>query len=345
MSSILAVLSIALAGTAAFVLVPAAWAWAAKAASGVSRRARMRDMPLAASGASSFGEHSSKVSLRTWLKTACLVVVEGGFPPLSRPARILLGIPAVESACARMAAGLEKRGIESAPEAFCQFLLLACLLAFGAALLVSGSPAVSLLVVAAFAALLYRRLGKAGGAADEELLALMPDALKALGIYYGSGMTILQSFEQVAKETPEPLGRQLACVWTDMQAGRSVPEALAGMRERLRLPQVAFVAVALEVHQKTGGPVQPLLEHAARSISRSLALEKSLRVKTAQSRLSARIVSIMPIGIFLVLTLINPSYVAPFFESPGGIAMLAAACILEIAGIVAVRRILAVDVR
>ena len=342
-SGLLAVAAIVLAAAAGFVLVPAAGVWLGATVSGISMRARMR-----ASTDSSLPSglpRGGRVGAARWLKAARTVMLEGGFPPTSRPARLLLSVPAARRGLARAAAGLERTGVRATPETLAQTLLLVVPAAFVAGLALTGSVFLAALIVTALAVWARIAAGKAGVRGDDEIMALLPDALRALGIYYGSGMTMLQAFEQVAAETPDPLGPQLALVAMDMKAGRSADEALGAMRSRLRIPSVAFVSIVLEVHHRTGGSIQPLLDRAARSITRTLSLRKSLRVKTAQSRLSARIVSIMPFAIFLALAAINPSYAASFFSSGAGVALFCVACGLEVAGIVLVRKILAVDLR
>ena len=74
-----------------------------------------------------------------------------------------------------------------------------------------------------------------------------------------------------------------------------------------------------------------------------LALRRSLRVQTAQAKLSARVVAIMPFLLVAAFSLASPDFLSPFFASPLGIGLLTLAIVMQVAGIILVRRALAVD--
>ena len=88
--------------------------------------------------------------------------------------------------------------------------------------------------------------------------------------------------------------------------------------------------------------MQRILEAARQSVSDELELKRTLRTQTAQAKLSAQIVTVMPFALLAVFSLLSPGFLTPFSESPMGIALLAAALGMQAIGVSIVRKLLKV---
>ena len=87
-----------------------------------------------------------------------------------------------------------------------------------------------------------------------------------------------------------------------------------------------------------------VLAAARDSIERDLKTRRSLKVKTAQAKLSAQVVTAMPFVLVIVLSLLTEDFLAPFFSSVLGFGLLLAALVMQGAGVLVVRRMLDVKV-
>ena len=128
-----------------------------------------------------------------------------------------------------------------------------------------------------------------------------------------------------------------------LEMGASAEDALEELRNGSSTSELAFVAVALDVQHQSGGAMGQVLDAATDAVKGELALRRSLRVQTAQAKLSARVVSVMPFVLIAAFSLASPDFLAPFFASPFGYALLALAVIMQVAGILLVRRALTVE--
>lgn len=117
------------------------------------------------------------------------------------------------------------------------------------------------------------------------------------------------------------------------------------LQSNSQVPELSFIAVALDIQHQSGGSLAPVLESAKDSIESELDLMRSLRVQTAQAKLSASIVTIMPFVLVAFFSLMSPGFLAPFFASPIGIVLLAIALVMQVTGVLTVRHMLAIDVR
>jgi len=180
-------------------------------------------------------------------------------------------------------------------------------------------------------------------ARERELEAMreaVPEMLHAMSACLHAGYSLLQSFHHLAQEMPNPLGRLFERAESDLATGHTVPEALQRVRHDSSLPELAFVTAALEIQHQTGGSLQKILDSACDSVEGELALRRSLRVQTAQARLSMRLITVMPFVLIGLFSLISPGFLAPFFTSALGLAVFGVAVGMQLAGVLAVRHML-----
>ena len=154
---------------------------------------------------------------------------------------------------------------------------------------------------------------------------------------------MLQTFNEVSHEVPGPLGATFGRCAHVLETGGSAEEALVELRDGTYASELAFVAVALDVQHQSGGTIRQVLRAATDAVKDTLSLRRSLRVQTAQAKLSARIVVVMPFILVALFSLISPDFMTPFFSSAFGYALLGVAIVMQAAGIMLVRRALSVD--
>ena len=178
---------------------------------------------------------------------------------------------------------------------------------------------------------------------QEAVRESVPQALESMAACLGTGYTLLQTFDAVSKDVPGPLGETFARSAHVLEVGGSAERALAELKEGAQASELAFVAVALDVQHQTGGAMRQVIDAANDTVKGELALRRSLRVQTAQAKLSARVVVVMPFVLVAAFSLISPDFLMPFFSGPFGYALLGVAVIMQALGIVLVRRALAVE--
>lgn len=176
-----------------------------------------------------------------------------------------------------------------------------------------------------------------------ELQRSMPEALRLLNMSLNAGNSVTQALRFAAESCPEPLASELQRAVWDLEAGKGFDAAMAGLRSRTGGSEFAYLAVALEIQHKSGGSLGEVLASVQDSLRQAAKLDEELRTKTTQGRLSARIVAVMPVVLLAVLSLFSGNYLEGFFASPLGVALFALAIVLECAGVLLVRRTLALD--
>lgn len=176
-----------------------------------------------------------------------------------------------------------------------------------------------------------------------ELKQGMPEALRLLSIALDAGTSLVKALEYAADNCREPLAGELKRTVWDLQAGQGLDEALQGLRARTGGSEFAYLSAAMEIQHRSGGSLGEVLSSVSDSLRQSAELEEELRTKTTQGRLSARIVAWMPLALAALITVLSPGYFGAFVSSPLGVALLVTALLLEAAGVLLVKKALAVD--
>ncbi len=315
-----------LSGASAFLAGSAAGA----AFAGEVRKGRMRGGARTDAGAPPDGPWARRV--------------RNGWAPLLPLAAWLLKRGRVRAFVQEAAWLAAERGHLTTPEALVSLCLPALAALAAVAGLVAGSVVAAFAVAACAVALAVVVVRSAQDKRRSAVREAVPDALRAMGVCFQAGLSLLQTFQQVAKETDGPLRTLFARGSHLLETGRTSSEALDVFRSGAQVPELAFVAVALDVQHQTGGSISQVLDAARDTVESELELERSLHVQTAQARLSARIVSVMPFVLVALFSLVSEGFLEPFFNSAAGVALLLVALSMQAAGVLAVRRMLRVEV-
>lgn len=174
--------------------------------------------------------------------------------------------------------------------------------------------------------------------------AQLPDALDLLGRSLAVGHAFSEALNQVGSEMPEPIAGEFRIVFEEQKLGLSTKAALDGLTERVPLTDLRLCVTAMHIQRETGGNLAEILEKVAQTIRERFKLMEDFRTMTTSSRGSAWILCGLPFLIIFLLTALNPDYMAILLQDPRGHYILGAAAILQILGVVTIKKILAIRV-
>ena len=269
--------------------------------------------------------------------------MRNGFSWLHRPAAFLLAWDRVARVVDGLVLVFESRGVVTSAEQLMTVLLMALAVLSGISLLATGSTVGAVAVPACAVAVAMVVASTQLDKRQEAVREAVPLALESMSACFGSGFTLVQTFGQVASDVRGPLGETFDRASRVLEMGGNAKAALDILREGAYASELAFVAVALDVQHQSGGAVRQVLDAASDTVKGELALRRALRVQTAQAKLSARVVAVMPFILVAAFSLASPDFLSPFFSGPVGYGLLALAISMQVAGIALVRRALSVD--
>ncbi len=162
----------------------------------------------------------------------------------------------------------------------------------------------------------------------ERLEGAMVEAFGALGASMASGLSLAQAMRYVGSHAQEPVRTEFLRAEAQVACGAGMAEALDELVERLHAPGLDFVTLALKVSRRTGAPLSDVLGEAARLVRERVELRRKLDVRTAQVRMSARLVAGMPVAMVAFLALASSDFREGIATVPGA-ASIAVALLLD----------------
>lgn len=177
-----------------------------------------------------------------------------------------------------------------------------------------------------------------------KFLEQFPDGLDMISQSLQAGLGLTQSMVFVAKEMPDPLGTEFSVFIEEINLGLPLAEALKKFEERMNLPEVRLFNTALMVQREVGGSLAELLNKLSNIIRDRFRIERLIKSLTAQNRISAWTVCSVPPFLAFFMFMSEPVMMNKMMQNPMGRAMLAAALVLEIVGILVFRKIIKINI-
>jgi tight adherence protein B len=172
----------------------------------------------------------------------------------------------------------------------------------------------------------------------------LPDALDLMARSLRAGHALNGGLQMVADEFLEPIGPEFAKTAAQISFGVGIEQALQNMTSRIDCQDLKFLAVSIIIQRETGGNLAEILESIAHLIRERGKLRGKVKALSAEGKLSAAILVGLPFVVLAALLLINPSYIGLLIEDTLGIIIITAAASLMAVGILAIKKIVAIEV-
>ncbi len=153
-----------------------------------------------------------------------------------------------------------------------------------------------------------------------------------------SGFGFMQSLELASREQPPPIADELRQVAHEVDLGVSVDDALERLAARTRDEDLELVVQAVLVQRRVGGDLGDVLGRIAGMIRDRIRVRGEIQTLTAQARMSAWIVGMLPVALAGVTAFLQPDQIAVLFTEPIGQLLVAVAAVLQVVGFLLVRR-------
>ena len=171
-----------------------------------------------------------------------------------------------------------------------------------------------------------------------ELSKQLPDAIDLMVQSLRAGHPINPAFNIIAQEMPDPIATELGLVADAISYGDDLATAIEEMAGRIGLEDFNYLAVAITIQHSTGGNLATVLESLSGVIRDRFAMERKIKALSAEGRITAIVVSLVPVFLAAFLHFSTPSYYADVADDPLFAPLLALGLVLTIANAIALRR-------
>ncbi|GAB3463155.1 type II secretion system F family protein [Massilia terrae] len=167
----------------------------------------------------------------------------------------------------------------------------------------------------------------------------LPDALDLIVRALKAGHAFSSALQMAGEELSDPLAGELRLTHEEANFGVPLDRALVGLEQRVPLMDLRYFVVAVLVQREAGGNLTEALTNLARLTRERLKLHSRVRVLTAEGRLSAWFLSLMPFALFLLIFTFNRPFMEPLWQDPIGISMVRVLLTMMLLGVLWLRRI------
>jgi Flp pilus assembly protein TadB len=195
--------------------------------------------------------------------------------------------------------------------------------------LLSGQVACYVPVVFAVAVLTWLRQQSA---AHRRLEEQAPAALEMLSAGLRAGYSVPQAIARVGRESPQPTAGEFAAVGRELAVGSSLADSLMHLAQRTALADYTMVGTVIWIHGQVGGNLAVVLDSVVATLRDRFDLREQVRALTAQQRMASTTLSMLPLGVLMLLLLVDRPFVEPMFALPAGRVLLGIGAVLLAAG-------------
>jgi len=172
----------------------------------------------------------------------------------------------------------------------------------------------------------------------------LPEAADFIARALRAGHSFTNVLQIVGNELPEPLSGEFRIAREEINYGVPMSEALHNLAARIPLTDLRYLIIAILIQRETGGNLAEILGNISQIIRGRLKLAAQVRVLSAEGRMSAWVLGLLPFCVAGMLLLINPDYIKPLWTDPSGIRLLWYALAMIVFGVIWLRKIIRIRI-
>jgi tight adherence protein B len=172
----------------------------------------------------------------------------------------------------------------------------------------------------------------------------LPDAIDMVKRALRAGHPFTGAIKLVADEMPDPVATEFGTTFADINYGNDARRALLGLLQRVPSVTVMALVTSVLVQRETGGNLAEILERIAAVIRGRFKLQRKVKTLSAEGRMSAWILALVPLVLFAVIWITTPDYLPMLLEEEAGQKMIIYGVVSGVIGIYWVRKVIRIEV-
>jgi tight adherence protein B len=172
----------------------------------------------------------------------------------------------------------------------------------------------------------------------------LPEAADMISRALRAGHSFSSALDMAGDELPDPLGAEFRTTFDEINFGTSMHDALGALAERVPLPDLRYLVIAVLIQRESGGNLAEILGNVSQIIRERMKLMGHVRVLSAEGRLSGVILALLPFGVAGAMYLVNPEFLEPLAEDPVGPWIVGYALALMAVGLLWMQRLVRIHV-
>lgn len=171
------------------------------------------------------------------------------------------------------------------------------------------------------------------------LIAQLPDALELMARGLRVGHPLNTSIASVAQEMSDPIGSEFGIIFDQINYGDDLPEAFQDFAERMDVEDLHYLSASIGIQHGTGSDLAQVIELLAKVVRSRIMLRKKVKAISAEGRISAIILSCLPVVMFGATSVMSPNYYSGVYDDPAFMPMATMIVVMTIANALILRKL------
>lgn len=177
----------------------------------------------------------------------------------------------------------------------------------------------------------------------KELNEQLGDAITLISNSLKAGFSFFQSIDTVSTEMNGAIAEEFLMLNKEISLGVSTETALENLQKRVESDDLELVITAIMIQRQTGGNLAEILDNIGDTIRERVRIKGDVRTLTSQGRISGLVIALIPPGIGVILTMLNPNYLVSMFTTRIGLIIIGISAFMELLGIMFIRKIVKIE--
>jgi len=170
-----------------------------------------------------------------------------------------------------------------------------------------------------------------------------PEAVDLIARALRAGHALPTSLQMVSEEVPDPIGGEFKQLFDQQNFGMSLPDALRAFADRIPIIDARFFVTAVLTQREMGGNLSEVLDRLAAVIRERFKVKRQVRAVSAHGRITGFVLGMLPPVVATILFVLSPAHMRLLIDDPLGVDMVMLAIVLQVVGVLIMRRILEVE--
>ena len=162
----------------------------------------------------------------------------------------------------------------------------------------------------------------------KKFVGQLGDTLQLITGSLTAGYGLGQTLDSVARETESPTSDEFSRVVMETRLGRSLEDALDAMSLRINAPDFDWVVDAIKIQSSVGGNLSEIIDQVGETIRARVRIKRQVDALTAEGKISALVLFVLPFGLCGFIAMSNPAYIKPLFSTGTGYVLSGLAALL-----------------
>jgi tight adherence protein B len=172
----------------------------------------------------------------------------------------------------------------------------------------------------------------------------IPDAMDTMSRALKAGHPFNATLQMIAEDLEDPIAGEFELTFGDINYGNDLRRAMLGLLKRVPSITMMALVTSVLVQKETGGNLAEILKQISGVVRGRFKLHRQVRTLSAEGRMSAWVLALVPLTLFAVISITTPDYLPTLVDDPRGQKMIIYGLISGVLGILWIRRILRIEV-